>query len=361
MSNGAPNRPVACPPPKKSDWLRTIKPFLAPILITCILAVGNIHFGILEGHLGTALAILSAIALELALSKYATGKWPHLASCYITGISVGILLRTPLLWTYVACSWLSISSKYALRVKGRHLWNPSNFGVSVMLFLTPQVVAPLSQQWGNEIWPALIIFCLGCLILYTIGKLHITLTYIAAFAVLSYVRSVLTGSLWISEIALLTAPSYMLFMFFMITDPKTTTCTKRRQCAVAVLVAVAETILRLCREIHAPYYALFIVAPTTNLLEIWWESRRAAKTRPPAASAPIAAAVRLANQRTLGQPGCRLAPWLAAVHPRVVAATNVVAPPAPRPLRASRPPVPRREFRRRDHPAIRCRRAACRG
>src|SRR5205814_9443826 len=67
----------------------------------CILAVGNIHFGILEGHLGTALAIFAAIALELVLSKYATGKWPHLASCYITGISVGILPRTTLLWPYV--------------------------------------------------------------------------------------------------------------------------------------------------------------------------------------------------------------------------------------------------------------------
>jgi enediyne biosynthesis protein E5 len=251
------------------------KPYLAPILISCILIAGNYQYGILESNFGTAAAILTSILLELVLSLYATGRWPHLASCYITGISVGILVRSPLLLPYILCSMLSISSKYALRVKGRHIWNPSNLGVSVMLFLVPDIIAPLSQQLGNEIYALLIIMCLGSLILFTLGRLHITLTYAAAFIFLSFIRSLVTDTLLITEIALLTAPAYQLFMFFMITDPKTTTRTKFRQCAVAVLVAVVETILRLCREIHAPYYALFIVAPVTNLLEIWWDGRTA--------------------------------------------------------------------------------------
>ncbi len=270
-----PPRPV--PPQKKGAGF---KPFLAPILISCILVAGNYQYGILEDHWGTAAAIVTSILAEAALSRFATGRWPHIASAYITGISVGILLRTPLLWPYVMCSLLSISSKYALRLHGRHLFNPSNLGVSVLLFLIPGVVAPLSQQWGNEVWPLLIIFCLGSLILYTLGRLHVTLTYIIAFSILSFVRSGLTGAVWISEIALLTAPSYQLFMFFMITDPKTTTRTRGRQCAVAVLVAVVETVLRLCREIHAPYYALFLVAPATNLLEIWWDGRKARQAAP---------------------------------------------------------------------------------
>jgi hypothetical protein len=56
-----------------------------------------------------------------------------------------------------------------------------------------------------------------------------------------------------------------------------------------VLVAVAETILRLAREIHAPYYALFIVAPVTNLFEIWWEARHPRQTRL-SEMAPVSAA-----------------------------------------------------------------------
>jgi Na+-translocating ferredoxin:NAD+ oxidoreductase RnfD subunit len=295
MSNGPGDRavvpPIACDlKAKRGERSRQIKPFLAPLLITCILLVGDWTHSILPRYEFTVLAILSAIVLEILLRRVATGRWPHwlhLASCYITGISVGILVQVYVAWPFVLCSMLSISSKYALRLKGRHLWNPSNFGVSVFLFLN--VVAPLSQQWGNEMWPMVIILCLGSVILYTLGRLHITLTYAAAFTVLSLLRTQITGNLFISEIALLTSPAYQLFMFFMITDPATTTRTKGRQCAVAILVAVVETIFRLERQIHAPYYALFITAPVTNLIEIWWEGRRQpARPALEAVQAPIA-------------------------------------------------------------------------
>jgi hypothetical protein len=192
-------------------------------------------------------------------------------------------------------------------LRGRHLWNPSNLGVSVLLFVVPAAVAPLSQQWGNEIWVPLLILGLGSLILYSLGRLHITLTYVAAFVVLAFVRSgwnvlpdasqvdsaILWDQLftrWKIELGLLTAPAYLLFMFFMITDPKTTTRTRGRQCAVAVLVAVVETVLRLGREIHAPYYALFIVASVNNLLEIWWDARHPRKPAPIAVAVPPPAA-----------------------------------------------------------------------
>ena len=160
---------------------------------------------------------------------------------------MGILVRSPLTspWPCVVTSLLSISSKYALRRRGRHLWNPSNFGVSVVFFLVPAAAVSLSLEWGNYLWAPLIILCLGALILYTLGRLHITLTYAAAFTALSLLRSALTHRPVLSELGLLTAPSYLLFMFFMITDPKTTTRTWPRQCAVVLAAAIVETVLRL--------------------------------------------------------------------------------------------------------------------
>ena len=279
---------VAPPVPKPQGRFQQIKPFLAPFLITCILAGGQYEYSILEadhegdifkGMPGTLVAIVVSIVFEMAMGRFATGRWPHLASAYITGISVGILLRTPLIWPYVVCSLLSISSKYALRVKNRHLWNPSNLGVSLLLFFVPGDVVPLSLQWGNDIWVPIIIMCLGAFILFTIGRLHITLTYVAAFSLLAPLRSVFNGFPVETDLGVLLVPSYLLFMIFMITDPKTTTRTWPRQCTVAILVALVDTILRLCRETHAPYYALFMVAPITNLMEIWWESRFANEPR----------------------------------------------------------------------------------
>src|SRR5208282_6428950 len=89
--------------------------FLAPLLITCILLFGQIVFGMLESWSRTLLAIFTSIAMEMVLSRTITGKWPHLASAYISGISVGILVRSPFFWPYVLCAALSIMSKYVLR------------------------------------------------------------------------------------------------------------------------------------------------------------------------------------------------------------------------------------------------------
>src|SRR5262245_15795690 len=103
--------------------------YLAPMLITTILLVGQISFGLLESFTRTVLAIVTAMLLELALGRLMYGKFPNLASSYITGISVGILIRSPAFWPYALCSAISITSKYVIRWKGRHLWNPSNFAI----------------------------------------------------------------------------------------------------------------------------------------------------------------------------------------------------------------------------------------
>lgn len=259
--------------------------YLAPVLITGILLAGQLSFGILESYTRTVLAIVCSIAMELILGRLLLGKWPHLASAYITGISVGILIRSTAFWPYALCSLISITSKYAIRWHGRHLWNPSNLGVSAMLFLAPGAVASLSVQWGNDLWPMLIIWFLGSLIILRLRRFHICITYVISFFLLAAARSWITGDPWLAAVAPITGPMYQLFVFFMITDPKTTVRSKWGQCVVVVLVAVVEAILRLNRVVHAPYYALFLVGPAANALEIWRDScRRATSSVSPDAS-----------------------------------------------------------------------------
>ena len=66
---------------------------------------------------------------------------------------------------------------------------------------------------------------------------------------------------------------FQLYIFFMITDPKTTVSSKKGQIATAFCIALVEAIFRLFQNVDAPYYALFVVGPTANLIEIWWKSR----------------------------------------------------------------------------------------
>jgi hypothetical protein len=282
--------------------------YLAPILITTILLVGQLTYGILEGlnwpflsqltggrvntYPPTLVAIITAIIAEAFLGWFTYGKIPHLASAYISGISVGILVRSPEVWPYILCSLLSITSKYAIRVAGRHLWNPSNLGISVMLFLAPATVGSLSVQWGNEIWPMVIVWILGMLIVYRVGRWHISLTYALSFVALAFVRTGFTGHAFLTEVAPITGPMYQLFTFFMVTDPKTTTRTKWSQILVVFIVAVVEAILRLNKVVYAPFYALFMVGPTAMLIEIYLDRRKGKETvsaGPPAKPAAAAA------------------------------------------------------------------------
>jgi Na+-translocating ferredoxin:NAD+ oxidoreductase RnfD subunit len=273
-----PDVPVAPPQAEGARWKRLISldnRYVAPIFITCILIAGHLSFGILESYRKTGLAIIASILTELLLGRIFFGKWPNLASAYITGISVGILVRSPAFWPYVLCSVISITSKYVLRVKGRHIWNPSNFGISVLLFLAADTVASLSIQWGNYLWPMLVIWVLGSVIIWRLRRFHISGIYVASFIAFAFLRSWITGDPWKSEVAPITGPMYQLFVFFMITDPKTTVRSKLGQCVVVFLVASLEMAMRLDQVIYAPFYALFIVGPTAMLIEIWLDSRRA--------------------------------------------------------------------------------------
>ena len=236
--------------------------------------VGHLSYGILESYDKTALAIASAIVTELVLGRIFFGKWLNLASAYITGISVGILVRSPAYWPFLLCSVISIMSKYVLRVKGRHIWNPSNFGIAVLLFLAPETMAVLSIQWGNNLLPIAVIWVLGSIIIWRARRFHICATYVVSFF-FAFLRSWITGHPWQAEVAPITGPMYQLFVFFMITDPKTTVRSRMAQCVVAFVVAFVEFLLRLNQVVYAPIYALFLVGPAANLIEIWLDSRAA--------------------------------------------------------------------------------------
>lgn len=243
------------------------KRYLAPLLVTTVLVVGQVTFGFLESWSRTFLAIATAITVELVLGRIFYGRWLHVASAYVTGISVGMLIRSPLFWPYALCSAISITSKYVLRSNNQHIWNPSNFGIVAMLVLASDTVAGLSVQWGNNLLPMVVVWCFGAAIIHAVGRFHITLTYVISFLVLAVLRALLTGHPVLSELSPITGPMYQLFIFFMITDPRTTVRSVRGQILVAFLIAVVEAVMRLYEFVYAPFYALFIVGPVALLID----------------------------------------------------------------------------------------------
>ncbi len=310
--------------------LRQIKPkFYAPLLITLILVGAYFYYGALENltapwladltggwitsYSPTFLTIAAAVVAELILGRIAYGKWIDPTSAYISGISAGILIKSPELWPFVLCALLSITSKYSLRLGGRHLWNPSNFGVTVMVLLASQHTYPLSFQYGNVIWVNLLIWTLGAFILWKFDKLHIPVVFAIVYLLLVPLKSWITGNPWATEAGPLTGPMYQLFMCFMITDPKTITRSRWSQCLVAALVAVGEMVFRLAPtwcagspaflglvSADAAFVALFVVGPIANVIEMLLTPNKAAARPQPAAAAPDALKTQLQAGRAAG-------------------------------------------------------------
>ena len=259
-------------------------------LITLILVLGEARYGILGGYDRLVIALGVCVATELLLSRWLQGSVANVASAYITGISLALLIkpRADLLWPFALGGFLAIASKYVLRYRGRHLWNPSNFAISVLLLVAPASVAILSRQWGNDLATNAVIWCFGLLIVSRVRMLHVTLTYVACFVALAALRHWIVGGPLLAEIAPITGPMYQLFIFFMITDPKTTVSTVRGRIIVAATVAVAEAALRLAGDFHVaplsrlypapPILALAIVGPVANVIDLYRAGRSGRST-----------------------------------------------------------------------------------
>jgi len=259
--------------------------YLIVFLITLVLVVGEARYSILGGYNRLATTLGICVATEVFLSWFLRGRIVNISSAYITGISLALLIKPQanLLWPFALGAFLAIASKYVLTYRGRHLWNPSNFAIALLLLIASSSVAVLSHQWGNDLGTNLVIWAFGLVIAWRARVLHVTLTYVACFLAFATVRHLILGGPLLAEIAPITGPMYQLFVFFMVTDPRTTVSTRRGRILVVGIVALVETIIRLAGDFQIavlrplypspPLLALAIVGP----IAMWWDLRRVAR------------------------------------------------------------------------------------
>ena len=268
-------------------WLALVRVnprYLIIFLITLILVLGEWRYAILGGYERLATTLGVCLATETVLSLLMRGRWANLGSAYISGISLALLVKpqSNLLWPFVMGGLLTIGSKYVLTYRNRHLWNPSNFGISVLLLLAPNSVAVLSHQWGNDLATNAVIWSFGLLIVARARMFHVTATYIGSFLLLALARNVIVGGPLLAEIAPITGPMYQLFVLFMITDPRTTVGSRNGRMVVAALVALVGAGIRLAGDFQlgllAPLYpsppilALFLVGPVAMWIGLFRKS-----------------------------------------------------------------------------------------
>lgn len=254
--------------------------YLIAFLVTLVLVTAQLRYHMVGGYERLVLALAVCTATEALLSWFDRGRIVNLLSAYISGISLTLLIKPQggALWPFVIGGLLAISSKYVLRYRDNHLWNPTNFAVAALLLAAPAHVSVLSHQFGNDVATNLVIWIFGLVIAARVGVLHITLTYVASFLLLNTARAVGMGQPVLPEIAPMTGPMYQLFIFFMITDPRTVVRGRRRQIAVAVLIALMETLIRFAADSGLPlptgfsaapaFFALALIGPAAKWLDL---------------------------------------------------------------------------------------------
>ncbi|GAC1454754.1 MAG: hypothetical protein PVSMB1_03960 [Gemmatimonadaceae bacterium] len=161
----------------------------------------------------------------------------NVRSALISGLSLCLLLRTNRPELAVLSAVVAIAGKFLIRYRGKHIFNPTNGGLVAVMLLTGGVwVSP--GQWGSAAFFAFLLACLGGLVVNRASRGDVTYAFIAVYCALLFGRSFSLGEPVTIPLHRLESGAFLLFTFFMISDPKTTPDSRAGRVLFAAMVAV---------------------------------------------------------------------------------------------------------------------------
>ena len=237
------------------------------IAVLASLLTWNIAVLSLGASLAPSLAALSGTLLAQVAWSVALGLRPiDLRSALITGLSLSLLLRTDALVLQAGAGVLAITSKFLIRVDGKHLFNPAAVAILVLLWSGHGWVSP--GQWGQSLILASAITLLGIMVLRRAARLDVALCFAGTYASLLILRAVRLGDPLSIPLHQLQSGALVLFCCFMITDPRTTPNARAARLLYAAAVAVLAHWLIFVRQVpFGLYLALIAVAVAVPILD----------------------------------------------------------------------------------------------
>jgi Na+-transporting NADH:ubiquinone oxidoreductase subunit NqrB len=213
------------------------------------------------------LIILTACATQWAMTRLFRAPPVGYLSPLITSLGLSLLLRTDAFWVGPFAAAVAISSKFVLRARGKHLFNPTNLGLVVAMLLTSHAWCSPSQ-WGHGAallgWFA----AFGLAVAHRSFRSDVSLAFLGSWVLLKAARIFYLGAPWASLQHQLSAGGLILFTFFMISDPKTTPDHRGGRIFFAALVAgLAFFLLHGLWWQNALLWALCLVSPLTPLID----------------------------------------------------------------------------------------------
>jgi hypothetical protein len=255
------------------------------IAITVFNIFGHTLLGFEQSWAQPLVGVLTAYALEFLFELIDAranrrplrfgGGWratvDFLLSAHITGLAVSMLVyANERLLPIAFATAVAMGSKVIFRVRvaqgTRHVLNPSNFGITVVLLLFPWVgIAPpyhfTENVSGAVDWiiPALILVS-GTLLNWRLtGKLPLIAGWVGGFAAQAVLRNVAFDTPLAAAWLPMTGVAFVLYTFYMITDPATTPSSTRGQVLFGASVAAVYGLLMVAHVVFGLFFALTVV------------------------------------------------------------------------------------------------------
>jgi hypothetical protein len=227
-----------------------------------------LHFRVSVVQIFAAIFTCFVIEIAVVFGREKVFRWP--ASAMLTGSGVGLIMRLPTMkantpwattawWMYSAVAGLSLVTKYVIRDRGRHIFNPSNLGlVFVFIVLGSHFAEPLDFWWAPVnawmLFAYALIIAGGSFVARRIGLLPMAATFWATLAVGLAAIAVSGHSIyspsslhpvagWHFWWLVLTSPETLIFVYFMLSDPKTVPRSRHENMLFGFTVALVATLL----------------------------------------------------------------------------------------------------------------------
>ena len=234
-------------------------------LLATYLVLGITVLGFNRSPLQILIVVVTTCALDVLMHKLIKGQWQFPLSAAITGLSLAILVNySHGLWLPLIPPFLAVASKYLLTVNGRHVYNPSLFGLVLAIWFGQEMISPApAYQWGG--YPAVAIFIVTAAVLtfaLKIRRAPLIISFLLFYTINLAIRAWLTRWHVPPEtlfFGTLSSPAFYLFAFFMITDPATSPKSARAQVTMSFGICAFDLLFQQYGSFAAVFKAAFVV------------------------------------------------------------------------------------------------------
>ncbi len=195
-----------------------------------------------------------------------------------TAVGLIVLLYSTSLWIYFVLISLALLQKHFLNFNNKHLFNPSNFALIMSLLLFREDAHIITGQFGEETLFAMVVFILALSILVRVKRWLIPLSFLFFYLSLQYLFFISIDRLIFFEEIYhrFYSVSFMLFIYFMLTDPIVTPIKYKRQILFAFSIALLATLLDYfyAFRVQHLFMSVFFVSFFVNLRPFIYDERK---------------------------------------------------------------------------------------